>query len=340
MAASIEEVAKLAQVSISTVSRVINHSEAVREDTRNRVQSAIQRLGYSPNPFARGLMIRRSEIVGLVLPDLHGEFYSEIIRGANRAARDRGFNLVVSSSRDAKDGESLLSAMQQRALFDGLAVMVSEITDDIQRVLAHFRTPFVVLDDDIDGVSHDSVLIDQTYGAKALARHLLESCGARRLIFVGGQSTNVDSRARLDAAKSVFSAAGLPLKKDDVFHLDYQFETAYELALARVKSWAGPGHAVFAANDEMAAGIVAAAQRLSVSVPSDLGVVGFDDTRIARMMRPPLTTVRIPMAQMGSTAIDLLCDRIEGAKRPTQKVSLRPELVVRASCGANSVDLP
>jgi LacI family transcriptional regulator len=333
MPVSIADVARRANVSISTVSRVINRRELVNEKTRARVESAIRELGYQPNAFARGLMLRKSEIVGLVLPDLHGEFYSEIIRGSDGKARECGYNLVVSSARDGDDSHLLLTAMQQRTLLDGVAVMVSELTDPIQEVLGDFRLPFVVLDDEVRGAPHDSVLIDQRHGALAMMRHLVGTRRARRVIFVGGLETNVDTIARFEAYREVLAESGLPLSEPDVFHLDYEYESAYELATQHVRQWQGPGHCVFAANDEMAAGIVAAAVAAGLSVPRDLAVVGFDDTRVARMTRPPLTTVRVPMAEMGTKAIELLCQRIADPQRPPTRVSLQPELVVRESCG-------
>lgn len=335
MAVSIADVARRANVSISTVSRVINQRhDLVNEKTRQRVESAIRELGYQPNAFARGLMLRRSEIVALVLPDLHGEFYSEIIRGANAQARESGYNLVVSSARDADDSYSLLSATQQRALLDGVAVMVSDVTDRIEEALAGFRLPFVVLDADFAGVPHDSVLIDQAHGAEALTRHLLGACGVRRMIFVGGPQTNVDTIARLRACERVLAESGLAMRPDDIHHLDYEYDTSYQLAESHVRHWAERGSCVFAANDEMAAGVVAAAAAAGVSVPRDIAVVGFDDTRVARMTRPALTTVRVPMSRMGAEAMNLLCMRILDPQREPTRIALRPELVVRESCGA------
>jgi LacI family transcriptional regulator len=336
MRVSILDVAKRANVSISTVSRVINRQHLVNKDTRARVESAIEELGYQPNAFARGLMLKKSEIVGLVLPDLHGEFYSEIIRGANAQARESGYNLVVSSARDGEDSHSLLNAIHQRSLLDGVAVMVSELTDPIRQTLTRFRLPFVVLDDEIDGAPHDSVLIDQRLGALAMMHHLVRQRGVRRIVFVGGLKTNMDTIARLDAYRRVLEESGLPFTADDVYHLDYEYESAFNLAIERARGWAEPGSCVFAANDEMAAGIVAAATAVGLAVPRDLAVVGFDDTRVARMSRPPLTTVRVPMSEMGAKAIKLLCQRISDPQRAPERISLKPRLIVRQSCGATS----
>ncbi len=332
MSVSISDVAKRANVSISTVSRVINGRQVVHEATRARVMHAIQQLGFTPNAFARGLMLRRSEIVGLMLPDLHGEFYSEIIRGAGAAARRCGYNLLLTATGEREDGPSLLNALQQRTLLDGVAVMVSEVSNQIEHALADFRLPFVVLDDEIEGQPHDSVIIDQAHGARALTRHLLERRGVRRIVFVGGPAQNVDTMTRLGACRDVLREAGLALAESDVAHLDYTYDTAYRFSRERVAAWQGPHTCVFAANDEMAAGVVAAAVATGVRVPEALLVVGFDDTRIAQMTRPALTTVRVPMAQMGAQAIELLCQRLADPERLPSKVTLQPELVIRESC--------
>lgn len=331
---SIEDVARRAKVSISTVSRVVNRRAVVNEKTRERVEQAIRELGYRPNPFARALMLRRSEVIGLVLPDLHGEFYSEIIRGATNEARRLNYNLVVASPREGEESDSVLNALEERSLIDGAAVMVSELTDRTQQALARFRVPFVVLDDEAEGEPHDSVIIDQKAGAVDLMRHVVGRCAARRVIFVGGLETNIDTRARLQAYRQVMQENNIAWTSEDIVHLDYEFETAYEYARAHVREWAGSRHVVFAANDEMAAGIVTAALSRGVSIPRELGVVGFDDTRVARMTRPPLTTVRVPMSRMGSEAIALLCKRIADPDLPQTRISLRPELVIRESCGA------
>jgi LacI family transcriptional regulator len=333
---SIQDVADKAKVSISTVSRVLNRRNIVNEKTRKRVESAIHDLGYSPNVFARGLMLRRSHILGLMLPDLHGEFYSEIIRGANMRARELGYNLMVSSVVAKDDGSELMTAVGDHGLVDGIAVMISEVNARTRASLEKIKTPLVVLDGDIQGVKHDSVVIDQRMGAVAMLEHLVNDCGIRRIVFVGGLVTNIDTMERLSAYREVMAHANLEVGANDVFHLDYQYDTAFELGEKRVREWARRRAAVFAANDEMAAGIIDAALAAGLSLPDDLAVVGFDDTRIAAMTRPRLTTVHVPMSSMGAAAIDLLCQRLDDPKRPATKLILESELRVRESCGALS----
>ncbi|MBX3432931.1 MAG: LacI family DNA-binding transcriptional regulator [Pirellulales bacterium] len=334
MPVSIQDVAKRASVSISTVSRVLNRRNIVNETTRKRVEEAITELGYQPNVFARGLMLRRSHVLGLVLPDLHGEFYSEIIRGANVRARELGYKLMISSVAADDDGSELMATVADQALIDGVAVMVSEVDARTRATLSAVKGPLVVLDGEVLGVKHDSVVIDQRMGAVALIRHLVERRSARRLVFVGGLPTNFDTMERLAAAQEVTREAGVALEPGDIFHLDYLYDTAFELGQRKVREWSHRRASVFAANDEMAAGIIDAAIDAGLSVPDDLPVVGFDDTRIAAMTRPRLTTVRVPMSSMGAAAIDLLFQRITDPKRPAARLTLQSELVVRESCGA------
>jgi LacI family transcriptional regulator len=336
VAVSIQDVAKKAGVSISTVSRVVNRRNIVNEKTRTRVERTIKDLGYRPNVFARGLMLNRSNTLALVLPDLHGEFYSEIIRGANLRARELGYQLMISSVIASDDGNTVLSAVTGHSLVDGIAVMISEVDAKTREHLADVTVPLVLMDGDVDGVKHDSVVIDQRQGAVAMFRHLIRNRTIKRIVFVGGLATNIDTIERLAAFRDVMEEAKLPVSASDIFHLDYDYHTAFELGAKKVQEWSRIPTCVFAANDEMAAGIIDAAIEAGISVPERLAVVGFDDTRIAQMTRPRLTTVRVPMSNMGASAVELLSQRLEDPKRPPTKLTLQSELVVRESCGANS----
>ncbi len=334
MAVSIEDVAQRANVSISTVSRVVNGRNIVNAATRKRVENAVRELGYRPNIFARGLMLQRSQILGFVLPDLHGEFYSEIIRGANLRARALGYHLIVSSVTRDDDGMSLLSSVGAQGMVDGVAVMVSELTACTREALTKISVPLTILDGSVEGIAHDTVMIDQRQGALMLSRHLVHGCGVRRMIFVGGNATNIDSMERLQACQHALAEAGMTLADEDIYYLDYEYKTAFDLGERHVEEWARGKACVFAANDEMAAGIVHAALSRGVAVPTNLRVAGFDDTRLARIMRPRLTTVHVPMQGMGATAVELLVDRLADPSRPTRTITLQSELMIRESCGA------
>jgi LacI family transcriptional regulator len=335
MAVSIDDVAQRANVSTSTVSRVINGRNIVNAETRQRVEAAIRELGYRPNVFARGLMLQRSHILGFVLPDLHGEFYSEIIRGANLRAKSLAYHLILASITPDDDEISPLSSRSAHGMVDGLAVMVSELTERSYQELRNALVPVVLLDGTLPDSPHDSVQIDQRSGTVALIRHVIAHCGIRRVVFVGGHSTNLDTMERLRACRDVLRDNGLEIFPHDVHYLNYEYDTAFSLGERCVHDWAGVETCVFAANDEMAAGIVHAALSRGVSVPTNLRVVGFDDTRLARIMRPRLTTVHVPMQELGATAVQLLVDRLADPGAPPRSVVLEPQLIVRDSCGSN-----
>lgn len=337
MAVSIEDVAKRANVSISTVSRVLNRRNLVNAQTRQRVETAIRELGYRPNVFARGLMLRKSNILGFVLPDLHGDFYSEIIRGATQKARELGYHLIVSAVNAEDDGQDVLGTVATQGLVDGMMVMVSEVDSEIRTTLASIGLPLVILDAEVEGVKHDTVTIDQRRGAEAMVQHLVEGRPNERLIFMGGHDTNLDSMDRLEAFHDVLRRSGRSVGEDDVYHLDYSYQTAFDLSVDHMQEWTSTSTTVFAANDEMAAGVIGAAAAKRVDVPRDLRVTGFDDTRIAQLTRPKLTTVHVPMADMGATAVELICQRLEEPEAPLRKVTLQAELIVRESCGISPV---
>ncbi len=334
MPVSIEDVAKKANVSISTVSRVLNSKNIVNQDTKKRVEEAIEELGYRPNVFARGLMLQKSNILALVLPDLHGEFYSEIIRGANLKARELGYHMMISSVDADDDGKDVLSTVSSPGLADGIIVMVSDMDSKIRKTLKKTNIPIVLLDGEVPDVKHDTVVIDQRMGADAMVRHILAGNETDRIIFIGGPQTNLDTIDRLAAYKQVMTEVNRTPINEDIVHLDYSYKTAFEYAIERVMEWSSVPTTIFAANDEMAAAIVDAAIAATLNVPQHLRVVGFDDTRIAQLTHPRLTTVRVPMADMGAIAVELLCKRITEENRPASKVTLQAEVVIRESCGS------
>ena len=211
--------------------------------------------------------------------------------------------------------------------------MISDVNAATRESLSRVTLPTVVLDGNVDGVRHDTVVIDQRQGAINMMRHLVAGGEVDRIVFISGGETNIDSTDRYQAYLDVMCEAGLPVSDADVHHLDFQYATAFAVASEHIRDWASPRTCVFAANDEMAAGIVYAAGLHGISIPTQLRVVGFDDIRIAKMMTPRLTTVRVPMSEMGATAIELLSQRLQEPERPRVRVSLQSELVIRESCG-------
>lgn len=337
-AASIEDVAAAALVSISTVSRVINNPGMVSSETAARVQAVIKQLGYVPNPFAKGLITRTSRVLGISLPDVHGDFYGELLRGANGEARRRRFHLLVSAEQGAEDAGPHAPPGGHLAfgLIDGLVLMITEPNEELWREAWALKLPVVVLDYEVQEEGVDCVLVDNTTGTTQATRHLLESTRASDLYFVGGPRENFDSQRRADTFSQALRQASCEPRGDQVSFGEYSVRWGFEWAkrFAQSRRGARAPAGVLAGNDEIALGVLQAAHEFSLRVPEDLRLVGFDDTRLASLVRPELSSVRVPMQEVGATAVGLLIKRLEQPDRLRETVRLSTTLVVRRSSAA------
>jgi LacI family transcriptional regulator len=328
MAATIKDVAREADVSVASVSRVLNGHDNVTEATRDRVQAAIAKLHYVPNTGARSLITRRTDTVGVLLPDIYGEFFSEIVRGMDLAARSRGLHLLVSGSHgDPTEAAAAIRAMNGRV--DGLLAM---LPNSDWRVLAdHLRQdmPTVLINTRDDSGLHASLAIDNYGGAYAMVRHLAER-GHRRIALITGPEGNYDADERLRGYRQALAeTAGTA---EIILRGDFTEESGYR-AGTRIASSPQLPDAVFACNDAMAIGCLFAFSEAGLKVPGDIALAGFDDIPIARFIAPPLTTVRVRIADLGGRALEQLATAIEHPDESavTNQV-LAAELVVRASC--------
>lgn len=329
-AVSIQDVAQAAEVSIATVSRVLNTPSVVSSATSRRVLEAVERLGYVPNPFAKGLITRSSRVLGLALPDLHGEFYSGLLRGADEAARREGYHLLVSSEARANGGRGAREL--GAGLVDGLALMVTEPDQALIKDARQTRLPLVVLDTEVQAAGVDSILVDNSVGTTEATLHLIERTPADQVFFVGGAASNFDTSRRADAFADVLAKAGFPAREDQMAYGDYTPEwgaTWMRRMYARGYTMLG----VLAANDEIALGVLQAALDVGLDVPGQVRVVGFDDTRLAGLVRPRLSSVRVPIQEIGAAAVAALMARIEEPDRPPTVTVMKTELVVRESSG-------
>ena len=334
MKVTIRDVAREAGVSVATVSRVLNDSGPVSEITRHRIREVATRMRYVPDSAARSLITRRSTTVGVLLPDLHGEFFSEVIRGIDQTAQRSGYHLLVSGSHNDKgEIEAALRAMRGRV--DGLVIMSPDI--DSAALVANLpaSSPVVLLNCFVDGDGFDSLTIDNFGGASAMVHHLIAG-GHRRIAFIKGAERNYDAAERLRGYRAALSEAGIEWEEALELHGDFT-ESGGHAAGHRIASFRQRPTAVFAANDSMAIGALAALREAGVRVPDDMAVAGFDDIPIARYMSPPLTSVRVPISEMGERAVHMLLHAIDGKNLHARKQETLPTtLVIRASCGGQT----
>lgn len=331
MATTIKDVARAAGVSVATVSRALNGADNVTPGTRQRVQSVAAELRFTPSSAARSLITRRTHTVGALLPDLYGEYFSELIRGIDLKARARGLHLLVSSSHgDASEAAAALRAMHGRV--DGLLVMSPHIDSAALTANLPQGLPVVLISTRLPEEGRPSFAVDNFGGAQAMTRHLA-SRGHRRLAFVGGPENNYEAQERLRGYRAALAELR-PHAAELVLHGDFSEESGWR-AGSEIASLAERPDAVFCSNDMMAIGCLAALAEAGVRVPQDIALAGFDDIPIARYVTPPLTTVRVRIAELGSLALDRLASAIENPGRSAaQHQTLRAELVVRQSCAS------
>ena len=329
MTATIKDVARIAGVSVASVSRALNGHESVTEPTRARILKAAGELRYVPHAGARSLITRRTDTVGVVLPDLHGEFFSELIRGMDVAARASGRHLLISSSHgSASEAALALRTLQGRV--DGLLVMSPHADTRMLAANLPSTLPTVLMNTRVTGGDYAALSVDNYGGATAMMRHLVGK-GYRRIAFISGPAQNFDADERLrgyrDALARAHGAA------ETILPGDFSEASGYRAGLDICARRERPD-AIFAANDMMALGCLFALTEHGLRVPDDIALAGFDDIPIARFVTPPLTTVRVRIADLGRLAFERLVGFIESdAVAPTAE-QLDCELVVRQSCRA------
>ncbi|HSP36074.1 MAG TPA: LacI family DNA-binding transcriptional regulator [Thermoanaerobaculia bacterium] len=326
--ATIHDVAARAGVSVATVSRVLNRKNVVREETSRQVRDAARSLDYVPNVAARALSARRSQTIGVLLPDVHGEFFSEVIRGIDSAAWASGYHILVSGwHSDLVEMLQMIGAMRGRV--DGLVVMAPDVAVATLNEQLRSELPLVLLSS--SGGTHPAIAIDNYGGARAVMRHLA-SLGHTRIAFIRGPSHNVDARERLRGFRR---ASGLAPGESVEFDGDFGESSGREAALRIAQTRPRPT-AVFAANDSMAVGALTAFAELGLAIPDDIAVVGFDDIPIARYVDPPLTTVRVDIADVGRRAVSILLDSLAHPRTRSKprRECVPTSLVIRKSCGS------
>jgi LacI family transcriptional regulator len=325
-------VARAAGVSIATVSRVFNGSSRVSQRAEDRVWEAARELDYWPHGGARSLTTNRTDALGVLLPDIHGEFFSEVIRGIDQAARRDGFHVLISSSHADADGVVVASrAMHGRV--DGMILMCSDEASAEASVQVSRQFPLVLLNPRSSPNGCSSISIANYEGAYGVVSHLIR-LGHREVAILCGPNGNGDSDERVRGYLRALADAGIEPHPGLSVSGDFTESSGYRSASLLLRHDPRPT-AVFAANDSMAIGLLSALGNAGVEVPRDMAVAGFDDITIARYLRPPLTTAHVDAFELGERAVRLLVTSI---RMPDSGVvsheTLPVTFVVRQSCGS------
>jgi LacI family transcriptional regulator len=329
--ATLEDVAKRAGVSRSTVSRVINHHPSVRLETAELVQRAIREVGYRPHSVARSLVTKRTRIIGITIPEaisklFSDQFFAILLQGAAQACNARGYQLTLTLFDDPRKHEEVYARGLQNGYVEGAVVASAPPDDPLIQALRKDRIPAVAVGKQ-GGLPY--VDVDNYGGARMATEHLLQ-LGYRRIATVTGPLGHFHVQDRLTGYRAALEEHNVAFEEKLVAEGGFT-EAGAMVAMQRLLPLRP--EAVFVQGDTMAAGALRALRAAGLRVPEDIGLVSFDDLPLASLLEPPLTTVRQPIRLLGFMAVELLLNQLEGGKT-SQEVVLPVELVVRNSCGA------
>lgn len=327
-----KDVARLAGVSTSTVSHVINNNRFVSDAIRDKVMKAVEQLNYAPSALARSLKINQTRTLGMLLTVSSNPFYAEVVRGVERSCYERGYSLILCNTEGDyhRMSRSLETLLQKRV--DGLLLMCSEGQPPSSDMMRRYPAiPIVVMDwapfeDNCDIIKDNSL-----QGGEMATRYLI-SQGYRRIACIAGPQDKTSACNRLEGYRRAMKQAGLPILPGYEVMGDFEFEAGWQ-AMQQLLALEPRPDAVFTCNDAMVVGVYRALRQAGLSVPDDMAVVGYDDIELARYMTPALTTVHQPKDELGELAVDTLLYRLEHPDLEPKLLVLTPELVVRESVG-------
>ncbi|WP_199425844.1 LacI family DNA-binding transcriptional regulator [Thermaerobacillus caldiproteolyticus] len=329
MKVTIYDVAKQAGVSISTVSRVINNTGRISEKTRKKVLAVMEELHYQPSMVASALTGKRTRTIGLVIPDVANPFFSEIARKVEDRGRELGFNVLMCNTDNNPDTEEMYLSLLKQKSVDGIIIGTTTKNYTVLNELLQEHFPIALIAQDIPELAIDVVRVDDFLGAYQAVSHLV-SLDHKKIAIMLGNLSRTSDKYRLQAYRQVMEEHGLEYDEKFVIYTDYSMEDGKRAALELLRSSLRPT-AIFACFDSLAVGAYQAAKEVGLHIPGDLSVVGFDNTILATIVDPPLTTVAQPIDEMGRQVVDLLIREIEGEKSTKQRVILPPELIIRQS---------
>ncbi|MBU9714680.1 catabolite control protein A [Evansella tamaricis] len=322
---TIYDVAREAGVSMATVSRVVNGNPNVKPTTRKRVLEAIDRLGYRPNAVARGLASKRTTTVGVIIPDISSIFFSELARGIEDIATMYKYNIILCNSDQNKEKEiHLINTLLEKQV-DGIVFMGGEITEEHKETFQKSPVP-IVLSATVDNNKElPSVNIDYAQASYDATIALIDRGHKKIAMLTGTLEDPINGYQKFAGYKRALEEAGIELKDDFVVIGDYTYDSGLE-AMETLAALEDKPTAIFAATDEMALGVIHGAQDAGFNVPEDFEVIGFDNTRLATMVRPTLTTVVQPMYDIGAVSMRLLT-KYMNKEEVTDNVVLLPHRI-------------
>ncbi len=331
---TITDVAQLAGVSIATVSRVLNASTPVVEETAQRVRAAVDELQFVPRTAARVLASRKTNTIGLLFSEIRGAFFAHLLQGIESQLRSAGYELLIYSTQS--DHPTKRKPLGEHNT-DGLLVFTSSLETEELRRLNKINFPVVLMHQTPpEGMNIPVITIENKDGAEMLVSHLIEKHGRRRIVFLQGPEGHEDSQWRERGYRDALDAHGIPFDPELIVTGEFDEEQAF-VAMQQLLLDGIEFDAVFSGDDDAAIGVYRALKMANRIIPDDVAVVGFDDVQFSRYISPALTTIRAPIEEVGREAVRQLIRLLNG-EQAQSLVLMRTELVIRESCGCKSHD--
>lgn len=333
MTVTLADIARVAQVSVSTVSRVLsNQNYPIKAENRQRILKLAEEMGYKPNLVARSLQSNRSHLVGVIVDRMQSPFAAATVQGIQDGLRNAGYSISIAySNRDQALATEAINSFYSRQV-DGIVILNSWLHTYNDAILSLQDRPFVFVNRVFGNCLSNCVGPGDHYGAQLATQHLI-NLGHRRIGFIGGMKDWIEAQNRLSGYWDALLKHSLPVDEALIKYGDWGVDSGHQAARALLALEDKPT-AIFAANDIMALGAMYAMQEAGLKIPEDVAIVGYDDRDFAAWIRPALTTVRMPSYEMGQAAARLLLEQI-GGEELEDATQIPGELIIRESCGAN-----
>jgi LacI family transcriptional regulator len=328
---TIREVAKYAAVSVATISRYINQNAPVSQETAERIQQVMLDLNYKPHATARHLATRRTQTIGLVLYNMHTDFFAPLLRGIEAVVNEHQYNLLVSTCKSSipKDSQPPLGPQNT----DGMLVFSDSLSDEHLTQLCRDKFPLVLIHRTPPvNLGIPFVTVENKAATREIIDHLIDVHGRRSILFLRGPHGQEDSGRREQGYLDSLYAHGIPVNAQLMIDGEFSGEIAYKNVKKHLAQNNSHFDAIFAGDDDAAIGALTAIHETGLRIPEDVSIVGFDDSRLSPFLNPTLTTVRAPTEEVGRCATQLLFNLIK--EQPVEQVTLLPtEIIIRRSCG-------
>lgn len=329
--ATIKDVAKLAGVSTTTVSHVINNTRFVSEETSKAVWQAVEALNYSPSAVARSLKVNTTKSIGMMITTSEAPYFAEIVLAVEEYCYQKGYSLFLCNTQNDPEKIQNHLDMLVKKRVDGILVMCSEYTENSFNLFKSVNVPMVVMDWGPNDDKSDRIIDHGLDGGYMATRYLIDN-GHRDIAIIAGDLFKTISKSRFDGYVKAMTEAGLLIRDEWITENDFEPEAGYESMNHILKQEKLPT-AVVCSCDTVALGAISAITEKGLSVPQDISVIGYDNIHNSRFYAPPLTTIHQSKARVGRMALDILLERIESPEQHHQPTTLEfyPELVVRQS---------